>query len=61
MEASQLMLDRDLFLGVLATQVRFVTPTQVMEAASATLIEKDGPSLLTRLQNSGALTQEQRA
>lgn len=55
------MRDRDLILGVLATQVRFVTPTQVMEAASARLIEKDGPSLLTRLQSSGALTPEQRA
>jgi len=55
------MQDRDLILGVLATQMRFVTPTQVMEAAAARLIDKDSLSLLARLEKSGALTSEQRA
>ena len=54
------MKDRDLILGVLATQARFVTPAQVMEAASARLIDPGGPTLLDRLVQSGALKPEQR-
>jgi len=53
--------DRDLIVGVLITQARFATPTQVMEAASARLIEMDGPSLVERLERTGSLTPEQRA
>ena len=53
--------DRDLIVGVLTTQARFATPTQVMEAASARLIEMDGPSLVERLERTGTLTAEQRA
>jgi len=55
------MLERDLILGVLATQARFATPAQIMEAASARLIDKGGPSLLARLEISGTITVEQRA
>jgi len=55
------MADRDLILGVLATQSGFATPGQVMEAAAARLIDKGGPSLLARLESSGAITAEQRA
>ena len=54
------MLDRDLILGVLATQFRFATPGQIMEAASARLIDQDGPPLLARLETSGVITGEQR-
>jgi len=53
--------DRDLIVGVLISQARFATPTQVMEAASARLIEKEGPSLVERLERTGTLTAEQRA
>jgi serine/threonine protein kinase/WD40 repeat protein len=54
------MQERDLILGVLATQAGFATPTQVMEAAAARLIGKDGPSLLTYLERNGALTPARR-
>jgi hypothetical protein len=53
--------DRELILGVLATQAGFATPAQVMEAASAVLIKRDGTSLLERLETTGALTAERRA
>ena len=55
------MQHRELILGVLATQARFVTPAQFVDAASAWLIEKVGPSVLDRLERSGAVTPEQRA
>jgi eukaryotic-like serine/threonine-protein kinase len=41
--------------------VRFATPAQVMEAASARLMAKEGPSLLERLERSGTLSAERRA
>jgi len=55
------MADRDLILGVLATQAGFATSAQIMEAAAAGLVEKGGPSLGARLETSGAITAEQRA
>jgi len=55
------MHERELILGVLATQVRFATPTQVMQAASAALLDRDGPTLLARLEAAGVLTPKQRA
>jgi serine/threonine protein kinase/WD40 repeat protein len=55
------MADRDLILGVLATQAGFATAAQIMEAAAAGLVERDGQSLLARLETSGAITAEQRA
>ena len=54
------MQDRDLILGVLATQAGFATPAQVMEAASSRLINREGPSLLSRLESSGVLSAERR-
>jgi tRNA A-37 threonylcarbamoyl transferase component Bud32 len=54
------MQDRDLILGVLATQAGFVTPKQVMEAAAARLIGSDPRSLLTHLEEAGALTPARR-
>src|SRR5229473_2351773 len=54
------MQDRDLIVGVLATQAGFVTPKQVMEAAAARLIGSDPRSLLTHLQETGALTSARR-
>ena len=54
------MQDRDLIVGVLATQAGFVTPKQVMEAAAARLIGKDPRSFLTHLEQSGALTSARR-
>src|SRR5262249_33358025 len=54
------MQDRDLILGVLATQAGFVTPKQVMEAAAAGLIGSDRRSLLTQLEHAGALTKARR-
>ncbi len=54
------MQDRDLIMGVLATQAGFVTPKQVMEAAASRLIGKDPRSLLTHLEQTGALTSARR-
>src|SRR5260370_1684785 len=54
------MQDRDLSVGVLATQAGFVTRKQVMEAAAARLIGSDPRSLLTHLQETGALTPARR-
>src|SRR5215468_2813709 len=54
------MTDRDLLLGVLATQIGFVTPAQVIAAASAHFSVRDGRGLLDHLVNSGALTPEKR-
>jgi serine/threonine protein kinase/WD40 repeat protein len=53
--------DQELILGVMATQAGFATAGQVMEAAAAVLIEKDGTSLLQRLETTGVLTPERRA
>ena len=55
------MADQELILGVMATQAGFATSAQVMEAAAAVLIEKDGTSLLERLETTGVLTPERRA
>ena len=52
--------DRDLFLGVLATQAGLLTPAQVMCAASTWVLARDGRSLLDHLVDAGALTPEQR-
>jgi hypothetical protein len=52
--------DRNLILGVLAAQSGFVTPAQVMTAASARMLARDGRSLLDHLVESGALTPERR-
>ncbi len=54
------MQDRDLILGVLATQAGFVTPKQVMEAAASRLIGSDPRSLSTHLEQAGALTSARR-
>src|SRR5678816_170534 len=52
--------DRNLILGVLAAQAGFVTPAQVMTAASTRMLARDGRSLLDHLVDSGALTPERR-
>ena len=52
--------ERDLILGVLAAQAGFVTPAQVMAAASARMLARDGRSLLDHLVETGALTPERR-
>src|SRR4029453_8758962 len=52
--------DRNLILGVLAAQAGFVTPAQVMSAASMRMLARDGRSLLDHLVDSGALTPERR-
>jgi serine/threonine protein kinase/WD40 repeat protein len=52
--------DRNLILGVLAAQAGFVTPAQVMAAASARMLARDGRSVLDHLVESGALSHERR-
>jgi hypothetical protein len=52
--------DRNLILGVLAAQAGFVTPAQVMTAASMRMLARDGRSLLDHLVDSSALTPERR-
>jgi WD40 repeat protein/tRNA A-37 threonylcarbamoyl transferase component Bud32 len=52
--------DRNLILGVLAAQAGFVTPAQVMTAASMRMLARDGRSLLDHLVDSGVLTPERR-
>jgi serine/threonine protein kinase len=52
--------DRDLVLGVLAAQAGFLTPAQVMSAASKRMLARDGRSLLDDLVDAGALTPERR-
>src|SRR5262249_54841145 len=54
------MTDRELLLGVLATQIGFVTPAQVMAAASAHFSARDGRGLLDHLVDAGALTPQKR-
>jgi hypothetical protein len=53
------MRDRELILGVLAAKMRLVSPAQ-LEAASRALVDGQDRSLLTLLQDSGALTPNQR-
>jgi len=43
------MQDRDLIVGVLAAQTGFATPSEVLEAAAAGLMDGKSDSLLTRL------------
>jgi serine/threonine protein kinase len=52
--------ESDLILGVLAAQAGFVTPAQVMAAASARMLARDGRSLLDHLVDAGALSPERR-
>src|SRR4029453_6511733 len=54
------MEDRNLILGVLAAQAGFVTPAQVMAAASARMLAQDERSLLDPLVDLGALTPTRR-
>jgi WD40 repeat protein len=54
------MEDRNLILGVLAAQAGFVTPAQVIAAASARMLARDGRSVLDHLVESGALSHERR-
>ncbi|HZJ52881.1 MAG TPA: hypothetical protein VFD38_01980 [Myxococcaceae bacterium] len=54
------MEDRNLILGVLAAQAGFVTPAQVMAAASARMLADDDRSLLDHLVDSGALSPARR-
>ena len=54
------MADGDLILGVLAVQAGFVTPGQVMAAASQRVVARDGRSLLDHLVEAGALTPARR-
>jgi tRNA A-37 threonylcarbamoyl transferase component Bud32/WD40 repeat protein len=50
--------ERDLIVAVLAAQAGFVSPSEVLAAAAAGLVDAGPDSLLTRLQNSGALNVE---
>ena len=54
------MEDRNLILGVLAAQAGFVTPAQVMAAASARMLARDARSILDHLVEAGVLTPERR-
>ena len=54
------MQDSDLIVGVLAAQAGFATPSQVLTAAAAGLVDSESDSLLTRLERTGALSQERR-
>jgi serine/threonine protein kinase len=52
--------ERDLIVAVLAAQAGFVTPLEVLAAAASGLVDGAPDSLLTRLENSGALNMERR-
>jgi hypothetical protein len=54
------MHDRDLIVGVLAAQAGFVTPSEVLTAAAAGLLDASPESLLTRLEKTGSLDAERR-
>ncbi|HET6984518.1 MAG TPA: serine/threonine-protein kinase, partial [Myxococcaceae bacterium] len=54
------MAERDLIVAVLAAQTGFVSPSEVLAAAAAGLIDAAPDSLLTRLETSGALNTERR-
>jgi len=52
--------ERDLIIGVLAAQAGFATPSEVLAAAAAGLVDGESDSLLTRLGRTGALSAERR-
>ena|GEM_PF-5062346 len=52
--------ERDLIVGVLVAQTGFLTPSEVLTAAAAGLVDAGSDSLLTRLERSGALNSERR-
>jgi tRNA A-37 threonylcarbamoyl transferase component Bud32/WD40 repeat protein len=52
--------ERDLIIGVLAAQAGFATPSEVLAAAAAGLVDGESDSLLTRLGRAGALSVERR-
>jgi len=52
--------ERDLIVAVLAAQAGFVTPSEVLAAAAAGLVDAAPDSLLTRLEQSGVLNMERR-
>src|ERR1700741_600130 len=52
--------ERDLIVAILAAQAGFVTPSEVLAAAAAGLVDSARDSLLTRLEKSGALDVENR-
>jgi serine/threonine protein kinase len=52
--------ERDLIVAVLAAQAGFVAPSEVLAVAAAGLVDADPDSLLTRLENSGALNKARR-
>ncbi|HZW90747.1 MAG TPA: serine/threonine-protein kinase, partial [Myxococcaceae bacterium] len=54
------MQDRDLIIGVLAAQAGFATPSQVLAAAAAALVDFAPDSLLTRLERTGTLSVQRR-
>ena len=54
------MQDLDLIAGVLAAQAGFATPSEVLSAAAAGLVDSASESLLTRLQRNGRLSLERR-
>ena len=54
------MQERDLIVGVLAAQAGFVTPSEVLAAAAGGLVDSGPESLLTRLEETGALNAERR-
>ena len=54
------MHERDLIVGVLAAQAGFVTPSEVLSAAAAGLVDSASDSLLTRLEKGGGLSTERR-
>ena len=54
------MQERDLIVAVLAAQAGFVSPSEVLAAAAAGLVDSAAESLLTRLEKSGALDLDNR-
>jgi hypothetical protein len=52
--------DRDLIAGVLAAQGGFATPSEVISASAALLMDPGSESLLTRLVRTGTLSGERR-
>ncbi|HET9158916.1 MAG TPA: serine/threonine-protein kinase, partial [Myxococcaceae bacterium] len=54
------MQDRDLIVGVLAAQAGFATPSEVLTAAAAALVDSAPEALLTRLERTGTLSVERR-
>ena len=54
------MQDRDLIVGVLAAQAGFASPSEVLTAAAAGLVDSAPDSLLTRLERTGTISVERR-